>query len=164
MPITVNLRHLEDGKAVHLEGEISAKELELEELDEMIHAQSPLVYNLDVEQSGNNLLVSGALELDLNCECVRCLKPFQHPIRLEPYDLLVPLEGEDKAVVSNDLVDLTEYVREDILLAFPPHPVCAEDCKSLPPSFEESKPSGDSGAPMRDQKSAWDELNKLKLK
>ena len=164
MPITVNLRHLEDGKSVHVDGEVSARELDIEQVDEMIHPQSALVYDLDVEQSGQNLLVSGSLELDLNCECVRCLKAFKHPIRLEPYDLLVPLEGEEKAVVSNDLVDLTEYVREDILLAFPPHPVCAEDCKSLPPSSEESKPSGDSGAPMRDQKSAWDELNKLKLK
>ena len=44
----------------------------------------------------------------------------------------MPLEGEEKANVINDLVDLTPYLREDIVLAFPQHPLCrpnAAGCK-----------------------------------
>lgn len=159
MPVIVNLRHLEENN-VELDGEISPKELELENVDEMIHTNQPLQYQLEVEQSGNNLLVRGSLDLRLDCECVRCLRPFQYDLALEPYDLLVPLEGEDKAKVDNDLVDLTPYLREDTLLAFPQHPLCEAECNRLPP-LKQNKQAATSA---QGQKSAWDELNKLKLK
>lgn len=159
MPVQVNLRHLED-KNVQLQGEISPQELEFENLDEMIHTNHPLKYDLDVEKNGANLLVTGGIEMTLDCECVRCLKPFQYNVSLDPYDLMVPLEGEDKASVDNDIVDLTPYIREDTLLAFPQHPLCEAECDRLPP-VKESKPAGSSA---QGQKSAWDELNKLKLK
>jgi uncharacterized protein len=159
MPVQVNLRHLED-KTVELEGEISAQELEFEKLDEMIHTREPLKYDLEIEKNGPNLLVHGSLEMNLDCECVRCLKPFQYNVKLDPYDLLVPLEGEDKAPVDNDLVDLTPYLREDTLLAFPQHPLCEAECDRLPP-LKENKQAGTSA---QGQNSAWDELNKLKLK
>ncbi len=159
MPVQVNLRHLED-KNVELEGELTAKELDLEGIDEIIHTHEPLKYRLEVEQTGQNLLVRGTVKMMLDCECVRCLKPFKYEVNLDPYDLLVPLEGEDKAPVDNDLVDLTPYLREDTLLAFPQHPLCEVGCNRLPP-LKESKPVGSSA---QGQKSAWDELNKLKLK
>lgn len=156
MPVKVNLRHLED-KNVELEGEISPEELELENVDEVIEANEPLKYELEVEQSGSNLLVHGKIETGLDCECVRCLKPFRYEVKLDPYDLLVPLEGEDKARVDNDLVDLTPFLREDTLLAFPQHPLCEAGCDRVPEFKQE-------GTPVPGQKSAWDELNKLKLK
>jgi uncharacterized metal-binding protein YceD (DUF177 family) len=159
MPVTVNLRHLEDND-VHLDGEISAEELDFSKPDEMIHINEPLKYDLEVEQNGNNLLVRGALHLELDCQCVRCLRPFKYQIDLEPYDALVPLEGEDAAPVANDLVDLTPYLREDILLAFPQHPLCEADCDRVP-ELQHSKAASTSA---QGQKSAWDELNKLKLK
>ena len=159
MPITVNLRHLEK-KNVHLDGEISTTELGVHQVDEMIEANSPLKYGLEVERSGQNLLVNGKVDLTLNCECVRCLKPFGHRIHLDPYHMVVPLEGEEKAEVVNDLVDLTPYLREDILLAFPQHPVCETECDRLPPTSQNNEENGGSAS---GNQSAWDELNKLKF-
>jgi uncharacterized metal-binding protein YceD (DUF177 family) len=159
MPITVNLRHLER-KDVHLEGEISARELEIDDVDEVVHTKTPLTYDLTVEQNGPNLLITGRLTITLSCECVRCLKPVRHPITMDPYNAFVPLEGEDAARVSNDLVDLTPYIREDILLAFPQHPVCEAECESLPLSSGKKQSSGAALGEI----SAWDKLNKLKLK
>ena len=159
MPIIVNLRHLEK-KDVHVEGEISAKELEIDNVDEVVHTQTPLKYDLTVEQNGSNLLITGKLNITLDCECVRCLKPVRYPIALDPYNAFVALEGEDAARVSNDLVDLTPYVREDILLAFPQHPVCEAECESLPLTSGKEQSSGAALGHL----SAWDELNKLKLK
>jgi uncharacterized metal-binding protein YceD (DUF177 family) len=159
MPITVNLRHLED-KNVRLNGELSAEELDFAKPDEMVQIKEPLEYDLDVEQNGNNLLIQGNLQLLLDCECVRCLRPFKYEIALDPYEVIIPLEGEDKAVITNDLVDLTPYLREDILLAFPQHPLCEADCDRVP----ELKNTKAAGTSAQGQKSAWDELNKLKLK
>ena len=120
MPVTVNLRHLED-KNVELEGEVSPEELDFVKPDEMVQPNHPLLYNLEVEKNGNNLLIRGDLHMTLDCQCVRCLRPFKYEIDLDPYDALVPLEGDDRATVSNDLVDLMPYLREDVLLAFPQH-------------------------------------------
>ena len=159
MPVTVNLRHLEN-KNVNLEGEVTAEELDFVKPDEMIQPNEPLQYELEVEKNGNNLLVSGELHLRLDCQCVRCLRPFKYQIDLAPYDALVALEGDDRAPVVNDLVDLTPYLREDILLAFPQHPLCEADCDRVP----ELKNAKSSGTSAQGQKSAWDELNKLKLK
>jgi uncharacterized metal-binding protein YceD (DUF177 family) len=159
MPVSVNLRHLEK-KNVQLEGEISPEELQIDKSDEMIHPGEPLKYDLEIELSGNNLLVQGKLEFNLDCECVRCLRPFKFPIKLDPYSGFVSLEGEDKAPVSNDLVDLTPYLREDILLAFPQHPLCAAECDRVP----ELTGSKQLGTSTKGAKSAWDELNKLKFK
>ena len=158
MPVKVNLRHLED-KNVELEGELTPEELKFQDIDEMIKVNEPLQYDIEVEHTGPNLLIHGQIAMTLDCECVRCLRPFKYEINLDPYDLLVPLEGEDKAPVDNDLVDLTPYLREDTLLAFPQHPLCETECDRLPP-LKETKQAASSA---QGQKSAWDELNKLKL-
>src|ERR1051326_5574811 len=130
MPLLVNLRHLEH-KTVTLKGELPAEELDLEGIDELIRAASELEHNLEVERHERSLLVQGSLGLTLACECARCLKKFQHRLELGRWSCLLPLEGEDKVLVSNDCVDLTPYLREDIVLAFPQHPLCEPECPGL---------------------------------
>jgi uncharacterized protein len=149
---------LED-KSVHLEGELPAEELDPDTTDELVKASEPLRYDLEVEENGQNLLVRGQLSMELDCACARCLKPFKYLVEIDPYDALIPLEGEEKAAVMNDLVDLTPYLREDTLLAFPQHPLCEAECDRLP----QAAPSKPSANPPQGQKSAWDELNKLKF-
>src|SRR5262245_50144616 len=132
MRAQVNLRHLEEGPQ-RLEGEVTPEALEIDKLgDEMIQVKEPVRYDVEVEKQDRNLLVSGSLRTNLDCQCVRCLKPFKYSLELKPYHLYVPLEGEDEAPVVNDLVDLTPFFREDTLLAFPQHPLCSEDCAGLP--------------------------------
>ena len=159
-PLIVNLRHLEH-KPVTLKGEVTPEEMELETLDPLIRAPRPLSYAVEVEKMEHSLLVKGRLRLVLACECARCLKPYDHPVVLNDWTCFIPLSGEEKAPVVNDCVDLTPYVREDILLAFPLHPLCRSDCGGLTyPS--KSKTAGPAGE-REPLSSAWAELNKLKL-
>src|ERR1044072_6904957 len=156
MRATVNLRHLEEGPQ-QLQGEVSPEVLEIDKLgDEIIQAKEPLRYDVEVEKQDRNLLVSGSLRTDLDCQCVRCLKAFKYPLVLEPYDLYVPMEGDDAAPVVNDLVDLTPFFREDTLLAFPQHPLCSEDCAGLP-NASGSKAGPDKSAQGNETASAWSE-------
>ena len=162
MPLLINLRHLEH-KAVMLRGELSAAELDLQGIDELIHAGPTLEHDLLAERHERSILVQGSLRLTLACECVRCLKAFEHRLKLEEWSCLLPLAGDDRVLINNDCVDLTPYVREDIVLAFPQHPLCEPDCRGLssgPPAG--AKPSSGAEA-TREQPSAWVELNKLKL-
>jgi uncharacterized metal-binding protein YceD (DUF177 family) len=71
----------------------------------------------------------------------------------------LPLEGEDKITADNDSVDLTPYIREDMLLEFPQHPLCKPDCAGLKKKSKVQKMD----APEKLKPSAWSELDKLKL-
>ena|SRR5258708_477046 len=155
MSLKVNLRHLE-AHEIHLKGELPVEELDFDVRDELIRAEQPLLYDLTVEKLHDSILVRGKLELTLDCECVRCLKPFEQKIKLEHWAQHLPLDGDEKVSVENDFVDLTPFAREDILLEFPRHPLCKPDCGGL-------KKSAKKPAVKQEKESAWAELNKLKL-
>jgi uncharacterized protein len=160
MPLVVNLRHLE-AHNVRLEGELPVGELDIDPHDEVIRVSEPLRHDLEVQKLEEGLLIQGRLTLVLDCECVRCLKRFPHRLRLDPWTCHLPLQGEEAVAVINDCADLTPYVREDILLEFPQHPLCEPQCPGL------AKPAGGkakkTGAQTRADSAAWAELNKLKF-
>ena len=162
MPLLINIRHLEH-RTVALRGDLSVEELDLDGIDELIRADFPLAHDLVVERHERSILVQGSLRLTLTCECVRCLKAFEHRVVLEEWSCLLPLEGEDKVLVSNDCVDLTPYVREDIVLAFPQHPLCEPECRGLMASSPKVARLSSDMSVTGDRSSAWAELNKLKL-
>ena len=160
MPLTINIRHLEE-KDLHVQGQLPAPELQLDD-DELVRARLPLHYNLTAHQAGRDILVSGRLEMALDCECARCLKPFRFRLKMPDWLLLLPSEGPEKAVLTDDVVDLTPFLREAILLEFPQHPLCDRDCAGLPKRADAAsqKPEGSGRTP---EASAWAELNKLKF-
>jgi uncharacterized protein len=157
MPLTVNLRHLEE-HPVRLRGELPVDELDMETGDEMIRVTRPLRYDLQVQKLQEALLVRGSLQLDLECQCVRCLKAFTRRMDLTTWTCHVPLEGEDRVVAVNDCVDLTPLVREDMLLEFPQHPLCKPDCGGLKTKTGKARKTAEGKTPA-----AWAELDKLKL-
>ena len=162
MPLTVNLRHLE-AHDLSLQGEISVEELDIDTRDEIIQVNRPLKYDVQVQKVEDGLLVQGRLHLTLDCECVRCLKPFRYELNLNEWACLVPLQGDDAVRVISDCVDLTPFAREDILLEFPQHPLCDQECSGLPNSSV-GKAKKNSGAGKTEAgSSAWAELNKLKF-
>ncbi len=159
MSLCVNLRHLE-AHNVKLEGTLAVEELDIEPLDEVIQVKEPLAYHLEVQPVEDALLVEGRLSLPLQCNCVRCLKPVRHVVEIPHWTCHIPLKGEDKAPINNDTVDLTPFVREDILLEFPQHPLCDPECGGLPKTTGDANTNSGQNEP---DSSAWAELNKLKF-
>ena len=86
MPLVVNLRHLE-AHNIRLEGKLPVEELDIDPHDEVIQVAQPLEYDLEVQKLEDGLLVQGRLRLVLECQCVRCLKPFQYHLELDTLDL-----------------------------------------------------------------------------
>ena len=130
-----------------LAGEITADALNLELKDELVTSIGPLIYDLTASLLENAILVRGRLELTVDCECARCLKNFAHKVHLPEWTLHLSTDGEDAIVFEDDSVDLTPWVREDTLLDFPKHPLCAPDCpgleaarSSMPEPEEEADP------------------------
>ncbi len=162
MSLSLNLRHLE-AHGLRLKGELSPAELDLDPRDEVIRVQGPLRYELEAQKVEDGLLIQGALRLLLQCQCVRCLKVFTYELSLPDWTRHLPLAGEDAAPVVNDCVLLTPYLREDILLEFPQHPLCEPECRGLSGSaFGPDHPAGSAGQASAGS-AVWDELNKLKF-
>ncbi len=160
MPLLVNLRHLEK-RDLGLNGEMPVADLDIDTRDEMVRLVKPLRHRLVVQKLEDALLVRGKLVLPLACECVRCLKPFEHRLELADWACHIPLAGEEKALIVGDSVDLTPFLREDILLELPQHPLCKPDCGGLKkPKVGKSKKNGPGVTP---DASAWSELDKLKF-
>jgi uncharacterized protein len=133
---------------LHLEGEENCPIAELE--TENIRCTGPLQYKLDVGISGESLWANGSLRQPVELQCVSCLEKFVHVIEVPSFAVHLELTGPET-------VDLTPFVREDVLLNLPAHPHCDRDgkrvCKAAhPEAAEEGK-----------RKPDWSALDKLRL-
>lgn len=80
-------------------------------------------------------------EIDIEARCAKCLKKFSQHVSIPlaerefiidlPEDELLP--GEDYFMIDKKTreISLLEMVRQEILLHFPPIPVCSKSCKGL---------------------------------
>ena len=162
MPLLCNIHELEKNSLV-LKGELSIAELELEELDEQIRLSKSVEYDLQAQLIDRNILLKGDLWVNLDCSCVRCLEPFDREFVLTDWACLLSLDGEERVRLMGDFADLTPYIREDILLALPQHPLCESECSGLKFVPRDSAKQGNNESQTEPLSSAWAELKRLKL-
>ena len=143
-------------EGLQLEGELVPEAVGDSEPDRLL-IEKPLHFSLNVQLLGSQILVSGSASIDFTAVCDRCIKK---------YDLKVSVDEichyiED---FKEDRVELTEFIREDVLLEVPMKLICNEACVGLCPTcgkdliIGECKCSKQSDAP-----SIWDELDGLNL-
>lgn len=124
--LVIDLARLdEDGEQV--EGEIPIDQLDLDADDLLFRPKSGLRYSLDVRLLDGILFARGRVEQDFECTCVRCGDDFKWTAIDEEVD-----ESEED-VAENSFFDLTDSLRECIILCFPCNPVCREDCMGVCP-------------------------------
>jgi len=105
-------------------GETAPELLDLGE-SEFVTPVGGMDYALKVELAGPELLVRGAVGQRLACVCSRCAETFETEVA-DP-DFICSFEINE----TDAFVDLTDYVREAIILSLPGYPVCREACRGL---------------------------------
>lgn len=118
--LVVDLARL-DPEGETLEGEVDCIDLD----EEFVHPFGGIRYRLDIEVIGTELLVRGHLEQDFELVCSRCGEDFDDTIYVD--DFTESYEISEKT----GEVDLTDDVRESIILALPSFPVCSEACPGI---------------------------------
>ncbi len=147
-------------EGLHIEGTESAKVLDLR--DPLARPAGDIHYALDVGLSDGGLFATGRIGLDLDLQCVACLETFRYPLEVPDFACQVELTGAEA-------VDLTEPVREDTLLALPPHPHCDWNgkrvCKGAPVPANMGPAAVQTLESEAEQtKVVWGALDQLKLK
>ena len=106
----------EEGLAIS--GEIAEDIFQLPEGDSASPA-GPVAYDARAYIIDGELTVEGQFQADFEVECARCLEKFILTVKLQGHNLTENLENPTEA-------DLTDALREDILLALPVYPHCEE--------------------------------------
>ncbi len=120
-----------------------------------VQCAGPLRYALEVGISEGALWASGELHQPVELHCVRCLEAF-------PFEIAVPDFAIHTELAGPEVVDLTPFMREDILLNLPPYPHCDRDGGRICPVPEE-KVSGAQAEPLEVRPPDWSALDKLDL-
>jgi uncharacterized protein len=92
------------------------------ERDDIRPAQ-PFEADVFVTRADEELVVQADIRCPLEFTCARCLEPFTSAV--------TPQGVFSYKVQPADVVDITEDVRQEVLLAYPMVPVCRPDCKGL---------------------------------
>ena len=142
--LLINVAGLRDGNDEDFDGVLDDTIYDLQ--DKYLRPFGGLRYAVGVQLFGSELLVRGKLEQDFEAACSRCGRDFDFTVKVP--DFAASFAADEKT----ESVDLTQELRESILLALPTYPVCSGDC----PGVERS----DSEAPD----SRWDVLDNLNKK
>jgi DUF177 domain-containing protein len=128
-----------------------AREYELREditsLDPEIVATSALTGKAQLIRTSDGLLVRGTLRTNLELNCSRCIDAFSMPVQflleeefrptidiISGATLPRPIDDESATQIdAHHVLDLSEVIRQDLLLAIPTHPLCRSNCAGLCP-------------------------------
>jgi len=136
-------------------GEEDPSILELDK-EKDINIGGPVCYDVEAQVALDELIVRGKLSVDVSFRCSRCGEPFRTTVQ-EPSFCCVKQVGKDQSA------DLTEEIREAIILSFPNYPVCRSDCKGLCARCGVSLNSGKCSC-KKENKNVWAALDGLELK
>jgi len=144
-----------------LQGEVGIDIFQIEANGD-IRSIGPITCDLDTSICEDLLIVDGKLSVPSVLRCVGCLEDFPSLWDVSDYHAEIEIENDR-------LVDLTEHIRDDILLKIPNYPHCDDGeqpgriCPMTGPFSYESKgtsPPADGSAPSQPP-DVWDALENL---
>ena len=101
-----------------IEGEVDAIDIS----EDLVRPFGGIRYSLFAEVIGTELLVRGRAEQDFDLVCSRCGRDFDTTIKAEEFTTSIALDG------GTEEIDLTDEIREAVLLELPNFPLCDEEC------------------------------------
>ena len=118
MKIQVN-RIPEEGLNEHATYDPSTLDMDRQD----IRLKDPFEVDAVVTKTDDELLVRVDIECPMRMECARCLEEFTSVLHTDAFF--------NYHVKPSDVVDITDDVRQEIILGYPMIPVCRPDCRGL---------------------------------
>lgn len=90
-----------------------------------------------LSKTSHGIVVVGAFEAVTELQCVRCLEIYKQKVTAQFTELyaftLDTVTESGLLVPESGIIDLTEIIREEMILSIPISPLCSPDCKGLCP-------------------------------
>ncbi len=138
------------------EGDEPAAVLQADE-EQFIRNPEDVHYRLNAQRVSDELIVRGELDVNLELQCARCSEFFSTSVGVSDFLRACP------APEGTDSVDLTEDLREEIILHIPAFPLCSEECRGVCPQCGANLNTGSCACEKNDGPSAWSALDGLNL-
>jgi uncharacterized protein len=133
---------------------------------------NPIEVDLSAMLSGDEIICQGEIYTTVEVECSRCLDIFDMAIKSDMHFVIQLLDAttetdtdgdEDYEVIpkTQNILDISQRVRDAILLSIPLKPLCDEACKGLCPSCGANLNDGDCGCRLDRTDERWDALKNL---
>lgn len=139
--------------------------------DEELECVSPVKGKLDVTNTGSLLLIRGKVHTDVRLSCGRCLTDIVVPVEGEIDEqfrlvhlgdaiFAVPEDEEETGgtLVNNNVLDLSELIRQNLLVGIPIQPLCTPDCRGLCPTCGQNLNAGQCACPAETIESPFQAL------
>lgn len=155
----INISSLRSDRGASREVRFSVATLPELEWDASVTQCSPLSIEATVTNTGRGFLVRGGVSTDVELQCDRCLQRFRHHLVASLDEEYLPAIGQEggngdqgnhtedqfaeASRFQGDVVDMTEAVCEQLLLALPLKALCKADCLGLCPACGKELNSGD---------------------
>lgn len=116
---------------------------EIEDLDKEIKAVSPASGEIELLHTDEGILIKVNFNIMLELVCSRCLEKFKKKIRVEFEQEYVPFwkKTDDKmreeersegfVIDKNNKIDISETIRQEILINLPMKIICKSSCHGL---------------------------------
>lgn len=102
-------------EGVRLSGELDGALFDID--SEAVRSTGPLSYELEAQLFDTELVVHGRVSAPFSLRCDRCLAHFDYTVELPALALSYEVKGKLSA-------DITEDLREELILALPAYPKC----------------------------------------
>ena len=131
---------------------------------EGVEVVGPVAGEITVQNTGQLLLVRGRLRATVRMNCVRCLTPTEEPIAMAieeefaaagaPADVdTIDREDPERSALHDYVLDVREFVRQQVAINTPMASLCRPDCQGLCPTCGRNlnegpcdcQPEGDAG-------------------
>ena len=97
------------------------KTLDVERAD--LQLDQPISLSSFITKTEHTVVVAAEIDCTLHLTCARCLTRYDAPLHAAP-----TLTYE---VMPTDVIDITEDIRQELILASPMIPVCQTSCRGL---------------------------------
>ncbi len=97
----------------------------------------PVTGDFTISNVGAGYQLNGSFHAHISQPCVRCLEPVEDVIDFSVSELYLlsgeETDQEDVFVLPSDLLDVTDVVRQNLMMEVNEFPLCNNDCKGLCP-------------------------------
>jgi len=130
-----------------------------------------VIVDITAMSSGDETVINGTASTSVTMQCDRCAKEFKFPLELK-FKLIIQRSddhgdtdsGDEDFVIlpkSEAEYDLSNYVRENLLMEIPGKILCDEDCKGLCPICGINWNTDTCNCKVSSESGNWDDLKKI---